>query len=198
MNKIDWFYLKKSIIFFIVAIVFSVSIAYAGYYFESKMHEGYMQSVSTLRSTHNLYRNMVNDLDLLEQYRAKFGAYKSSGLVGEERRLSWIESLESTNKVIKLPRLTYNLLPQEDFVRPGFQSLRSVVVKSSPMELDMGMLHEEDLFAVLEGLKFSIKSLFTVDSCDFRRLGGIDRSLDTKQANIQTNCVIRWVTINDQ
>ena len=65
------------------------------------------------------------------------------------------------------------------------------------MELEMGMLHEEDLFAVLEGLKLSIKNLFTVDSCEFKRFGSIDRSLDTKRANIQTNCVLRWVTIND-
>ena len=198
MNNIDWQYLKKPIILFGIAIVFSVAISLGGYYIESEMHDDYQQSVSTLRSTHNLYKNMVNDLDLLEQYRAKFGAYKSSGLVGEERRLSWIESLESTNQVIKLPTLTYNLLPQEDFVRPGFKTQRNVVVKSSPMELAMGMLHEEDLFAVLEGLRLSIKNLFTVDSCEFRRLGSVERSLDTKRANIQTNCVIRWVTINDQ
>jgi len=198
MNKIDWHYLKKAILLFVIAIVFSVLIGFGGNYFESKMYDNYQQSVSTLRSTHNLYKNMVNDLNLLEQYRSKFGSYKASGLVGEERRLSWIESLESTNKVIKLPTLTYNLLPQEDFIRPGFQTQRNVVVKSSPMELNMGMLHEEDLFAVLEGLRHSIKNLFTVDSCAFRRLGGIERSLDTKRANIQTNCVIRWVTINDQ
>jgi len=198
MNKIDWNYLKKPIILFVLAIVFSAMISLGGYYVESEMHDDYQHSVSTLRSTHNLYKNMVNDLDLLEQYRSKFGSYKSSGLVGEERRLSWIESLESTNKVIKLPTLTYNLLPQENFRRPGFKTLRSVVVKSSPMVLNMGMLHEEDLFAVLEGLRFSIKNLFTVDSCEFRRLGSVDKSLDTKRPNIQTDCVIRWVTINDQ
>ena len=196
MNNIDWFYLKKPIIFFIAAIIFSVSIAYAGYYFESKMHEGYMQSVSTLKSTHNLYRNMVNDLDLLEQYRAKFGAYKSSGLVGEERRLSWIESLEGTNDVLKLPVLTYNLLPQEKFTRPGFKVKRHVDVKSSPMKLSMGILHEEDLFAVLEGLRLSIKNLFTVDSCVFNRVSGVGESLDTKRANIEAECVIRWISID--
>ena len=196
MNNIDWHYLKKSIVFFVVAILFSAVIAYAGYYFESKMFSNYQQSVSTLRSTHNLYKNMVNDLDLLEQYRSKFGAYKSSGLVGEERRLSWVESLESTNDVLKLPVLTYKLLPQEKFVRPGFKAKRSVDVKSSPMELNLGMLHEEDLFAVLEGLRLSIKNLFTVDNCEFRRLSSVEKSLDTKKANLQADCVIRWVTIN--
>ncbi len=196
MNNIDWQYLKKSLIFFGVAILFSVSIGYAAYYFESDRFDAYQQSVSTLRSTHNLYRNMVNDLDLLEQYRTKFSNYKSSGLIGEERRLSWIESLKSTNEILKLPTLTYNLLPQEKFVRPGFNGRRNVAVNSSPMELNMGVLHEEDLFAVLEGLRLSIKNLFTVDSCILSRLSAVDISLDTKRANLQSNCVIRWVTIN--
>lgn len=196
MNNIDWQYLKKPIILFIVSILISAGIGYIGYYYETDRHEAYQQSVSTLRSTHNLYRNMVNDLDLLELYRTKFSDYKTSGLVGEERRLSWIESLQSTNQVLRLPTLTYNLLPQEKFTRPGFKTKRNVDVKSSPMELNMGLLHEEDLFAVLEGLRLSIKNLFTVDSCSLNRDGGVDKQLNTKNANLQSKCVIRWVTIN--
>ena len=196
MNSIDWSYLRRPIILFLSALLFSASISYAAYFYESQQLAKYEQSMSTLRSTHNLYKNIVNDLDLLEQYRALYGGYKASGLVGEERRLSWIESLQGTNKVLRLPTLTYNLLPQEDFARPGFKAPRGVQVKSSPMQLSMGMLHEEDLFAVLEGLKLSIKNLFTVDSCEMRRISVIDNSLDTKRANINAICMIRWVTID--
>ncbi len=171
-------------------------IGYSGHYLESRIYDDYQQSVSTLKTTHNLYKNIVNDLDLFEQYKNKFNKYKSSGLVGEERRLSWIESLESTNKILQLPTLTYNLLPQEKFLRPGFKAKRSVEVKSSPMVISMGILHEEDVFAVLEGLRLSIRNLFTIDSCKFKRISGVSRSLDTKRANIEADCVIRWVTIN--
>ena len=196
MNKVDWNYLQRPIVILLLVIVFSAAISYGGYFFESEMHDNYQHSVSTLRSTHNLYKNMVNDLDLLEQYKNKFSAYKSSGLVGEERRLSWIESLQSTNQVLKLPTMNYRLNPQEAFVRPGFNPKRGVDVKSSTMELRMGFLHEEDLFAVLEGLRLSIKNLFTVDSCRITRLAGVSRSLDTRRENMQSDCVIRWVTIN--
>ena len=196
MNNIDWYYLKRPLIFFMVAILLASGLATAGYFYEMEKLDSYKQSISTLRSTHNLYSNMVNDLDLLEQYRNKFSEYKSSGLVGEERRLSWIESLQSTNKVLKLPTLTYNLLPQEDFKRPGFKQERNVVVNSSPMELTMGLLHEEDLFAILEGLRLSISNLFTVDSCSITRISGVETSWDTRKENMRSECVLRWVTIN--
>jgi len=196
VNKIDWFYLRRPLIIIVVAIVVSVAFALAGYHYEKTQREGYESALSTLRSTHKLYSNIINDIDLLDQYRSLYSEYKSSGLVGEERRLSWIETLESTNEVLRLPTLTYNLNPQEDFKRPGFKLKRGVAVMSSPMDLTIGMLHEEDLFALLEGLRLSIQNLFTVDSCSIIRPSPVDRSLDTKKANLRSQCTIRWVTIN--
>jgi hypothetical protein len=194
--KIDWFYLRRPLVMLAVAILFSIGIAMAGYQYEKVQHEQYQTALSTLRSTHKLYSNIVNDIDLLDQYRNLFSEYKATGLVGDERRLSWIESLESTNDVLRLPTLAYSLKPQEEFKRPGFKLQRGVSVMGSPMDLTIGMLHEEDLFALLEGLHLSIRNLFTVDSCTIIRQGAIKRSLDTKKANLQSQCTIRWVTIN--
>lgn len=196
MNNIDWQYLKKPLIFFAVATLLAAVLGIAGYYYEMERVDAYNQSISKLSTTHRKYRNMVDDLDLLDQYRTKYSDYKSTGLVGEERRLSWIESLQSTNQVLKLPALTYSLLPQEDFNRPGFKVKRNVDVMSSPMELRMELLHEEDLFALLEGLRLSIKNLFTVDSCRLTRTSAVESSWSTRSANMSSVCVLRWVTIN--
>ncbi len=194
--NIDWFYLRQPIVMLIVASVIFVALVMAGQHYEKLQHEAYQDSLATLQSTHKIYRNIVNDIDLIDQYRNLYNDYKSTGLVGEERRLSWIESLESTNQVLRLPNLSYTLSPQEDFERPKFRSKRGVDVKSSPMQLRMGLLHEEDLFALLEGLRLSIRNLFTVESCAMSRNADIERSLDTKRPNLNASCVIRWVTID--
>ena len=196
MSRIDWFYLRRPLIILTLAALISVAMVVAGYYYEKLQREQYQVALSTLHSTHQLYANMVNDIDLLDQYRNLYSEYKSSGLVGEERRLSWIESLESTNQVLRLPTLSYDLNPQEAFQRPGFRLERDVSVMSSPMDLTIGMLHEEDLFALLEGLRLSIRNLFTVDSCSIIRQSPVERSLDTRKSNLRTQCTIRWVTIN--
>lgn len=196
MSKIDWYYLRRPLIMLCVATVIAAAVIVVGYHYESKQREDYQAALSTLNSTHQLYTNIINDIDLLDQYRNLYSDYKATGLVGEERRLSWIESLESTNEVLRLPTLSYNLNPQEEFKRPDFKLKRGVSVMSSPMELTIGMLHEEDLFALLEGLRLTIKNLFTVDSCTIVRQDAVDRSLDTKKPNLRTQCTIRWVTIN--
>ncbi len=196
MGGIDWFYLRRPIILLLAAIGVSAALAFVGWQYESIQNEKYQTALSQLQSTHRIYRNIVNDIDLIDQYRSLYNDYKSSGLVGEERRLSWIESLESTNEVLRLPTLSYALNPQEEFERPKFRPKRGVEVRSSPMELSMGMMHEEDLFALLEGLRLSIRNLFTVDSCQISRDTPVDRSLETRRSNLRSNCTIRWVTID--
>ena len=194
MNIIDWSYLKRPIIMLVVASLITVALIMVSKQYEKTQYDKFQQAVSTLRSTHTLYRNIVNDIDLLEQYRNLYSGYKASGLVGKERRLSWIESLQSTNDVLRLPILTYNLHPQEDFKRPGFKLKRGITVQSSPMDLSMALLHEEDLFALFEGLRLSIKNMFTVDNCTITRKN--ISTLDTQGANLASRCTIRWVTIN--
>ena len=180
----------------LVSILIFVLLILAGYQYEKIQSEEYEKAVATLRSTHKIYSSMVNDIDLLDQYRNLYTDYRSSGLVGKERRLSWIESLKSTNGVLRLPKLTYDLQPQEKFLRPDFKPKRGVEVNSSPMGLSMGLLHEEDLFALLEGLRQSIRNLFTVESCSIVRSSSVNSSLDTKGANLTTECTIHWVTID--
>ena len=196
MNKIDWRYLRQPLIIFVLSVMIATSMGALGFQYESAQVERYDKAVETLSTIHTRYVDMVNDIDLLEQYRNLYSGYKSSGLVGEERRLSWIESLENTNKVLKLPTLTYRLLPQEKFTRPGLKVKSGVELNGSAMELTMGLLHEEDILAVLEGLRLSIKNLFTVESCSLSRSSKIGVPLDAKKSNLRSKCTIRWVTID--
>ena len=196
MNKIDWRYLQLPLIMFLLSMIVAATVTIIGKQYELAQIEKYESSISALNTTHKNYTDIVSEIALLDQYRNLYNGYKSSGLVGEERRLSWIESLKATNQVLKLPKLTYNLLPQEKFIRPGLKVKSDVKMNSSPMELSMGLLHEEDLMAVLEGLRLSIKNLFTVDNCSLIRSGGISRISNTKDINISSRCTIRWVTID--
>lgn len=196
ISNIDWQYLRQAMILFVLAIIVAVLMIIAADRFRAAQQDRYQKSLAALQSTFQVYDRLVNDIDLLEQYRTLFNDYKSSGLVGDERRLSWIESLELTNSRIKLPRMTYRLMPQESFERPGLKFDRSVILTSAPMMLTMDLLHEEDIFSVFEGLRQSIKNIFTVDSCQLTRKGGVGRPLDTQKANMTARCVIRWMTIN--
>ena len=196
MSKIDWRYLQQAIIVFILAVIVAVLMAIAADRYQATQKNEYEQSLATLQSTYREYNGLVKDIDLLEQYRTLFIDYKSTGLVGDERRLSWIESLKRTNAKVRLPLMKYQLRAQEKFERPGLTVNKGVELSSAPMTLNMDLLHEEDILTVFETLRLSIKNLFTVDSCVLSRRAAFGASLDTQRANLSANCVIRWLTID--
>ena len=196
LNKIDWQFLKRPLIFFMVCLILLAAFVVLGQQYEQGKLDSYNSTKSSLSSTHSTYNKLVQDLDLLQQYTQAYDEYKSSGLLGAERRLSWIETLETINDKLRLPTLTYSLQPQESFTAPRLTVENNVTVNSTPMDLNMALLHEQDLLSVFENIDSEIANLFTIDSCKINRLSGKNTALNTKKANLRSNCLMRWITVD--
>ena len=196
LNKIDWQFLKRPLIFFMVCLILLAAFVVLGQQYEQGKLDSYNSTKASLSRTHSTYNKLVQDLDLLQQYTQAYDEYKSSGLLGAERRLSWIETLETINDKLRLPTLTYSLQPQESFTAPRLTVENNVTVNSTPMDLNMALLHEQDLLSVFENIDSEIANLFTIDSCKISRLSGKDTALNTKKANLSSNCLMRWITVD--
>ncbi len=194
--SIDWRFLKWPLVFLTFASAVSAAFIAAGMYYQNIHLEEYNKARTSLKSTHGRYQKLVSDLDLLQIYTQTYDEYLSSGLVGAERRLSWIETLESVNEVLRLPKLSYTLMPQEAFTKPQLKVERNIQLNSTPMSLEMDLLHEEDLFAVFEGITGTIDNLYTIDSCNISLISGANKALSTQEANLRASCLMRWVTVD--
>ena len=75
MGKIDWFYLRRPLIMLGACIIVSILLVLAGWQYEKVQSEKYQESLSTLQTSHTLLRNIANDIDLLEKYRALYDGY---------------------------------------------------------------------------------------------------------------------------
>ena len=98
--------------------------------------------------------------------------------------------------MLRLPKLSYTLMPQEAFSQPQLKVDRNIQLNSTPMSLDMDLLHEGDLFAVFEGISGTIDNLYTIDSCNISLLSGANKTLSTQDANLRASCLMRWVTVD--
>jgi hypothetical protein len=66
------------------------------------------------------------------------------------------------------------------------------------MKLQLGLLHEEQLFRFLQGLQRQVTGLFLVRSCQLQRAER-DRPIKTNRTdliNIRAACDLEWLTIN--
>ncbi len=197
-NKLDLDFLKNTLIFLAVAIVLATVFIFGGLQFEQTKYAEYTKTKASLEQSHRQYKKLVEDLDLLQLYRESYKGYKKNGLIGAERRLTWIETLESVNDDLKLPKLTYALAPQEEFKRPKFAKDNKILVNSTPMALNIDLLHEEDLFNVFNGMQQRIENLFTIEQCTLIRKDRTGALLNTRSANLISNCLMRWITVDVQ
>jgi len=119
------------------------------------------------------------------------------GLVGEERRVDWVDRINSIKTARKLLDIKYSIEPQRLVDYPGIGGPGEVEFLTSPMTVEMALLHEEDLFRFLADLRSTLNAHVLVRSCTMERS---DRSPSDRAltARLRAACNIDLITIRDK
>jgi len=119
------------------------------------------------------------------------------GVIGEERRLDWVDRINAIKTARKLPELKYSIGPQRPAEYPGFTGGGEVEFLASPMRLELGLLHEEDLFRFIGDLRSALTALVVVKACNMERTGEAakGRGLGPR---LRATCELDLVTIRDK
>ena len=143
----------------------------------------------------------ANDEEVeLREKILRYNAMDQRGIIGEEHRLDWIEQVRRVEEKHKLLEIQYELSPQkllDTKALPGaggdFEFL------SSPMRLDMPLLHELDLLNFLTGLNADVQAYLRLRSCSIER---IPTQVATKgsaaTAQLKARCELDWITIREK
>jgi hypothetical protein len=119
------------------------------------------------------------------------------GVVGEERRLDWVDRINAIKAARKLPAVKYSIGPQRSAAYPGITGGGEVELLASPMQLDGGLLHEEDLFRFIGDLRRELSALVVVKSCNLERTGEAAKARGLAP-RLRARCELDLVTIRDK
>ena len=119
------------------------------------------------------------------------------GVIGDERRLEWVETIGQIKSDHKLFEIKYQIDPQRTLELPGIAPTADVEFRVSALKVDMQLLHEGDLLVFIDGLRRSLKSHVLVRSCTIQRMArpGQERGVAPR---LRADCVIDLVTIRDK
>ncbi len=120
-----------------------------------------------------------------------FQKMQNSGITGEERRLDWTELLRKIQQDMRLPGMSYEFGAQK-----SLESVNGAAFAyfSSPMRLQLRLLHEEDLLNFLARVQREAKALVLVRNCKLApQTGGSDNRSAVAQLNAE--CELQWVTV---
>lgn len=194
LKKIDWVFLRRPLIIFTILIVSSLVFYFGGVKYEDIAAEEFELSKNALSTSHSKLARQSSEIALVDDYLKQYNNLVNTAFIGDERRLSWIESMKATNKAIRLPYFRYSVTAQQDFIRPGIKKTKTVNVLGSKMDLDIGILHEEDLFKLIDILDENVQSYFIVDSCDLAKVNSKELKVDKE--NIKAKCVLQWIHLD--
>ncbi len=189
-KKLDPILLRAVIVFIIVLLLTIVSIT-ASYMYMDEVEQEMMSSNRDMRIWQSRINDSVENNQIIEEFESNFIKLVNQGVVGEEERLSWFESLQNTAKKRGMPLVKYSissqLLLKEKNLKRDYPAID---VFKSTMTLNMKMGHEGDLFALLNNLENS-HGLFAVDKCDIAK---INRKNTDSINNMKAYCELGWYT----
>jgi hypothetical protein len=99
-----------------------------------------------------------------------FDQMRQHGMIGEQNRLDWIESIAKIKNDRKLFEIKYSIEAQKALDYPGIVATGSADFVVSRMKLDMMLLHEEDLLDFLSDLDSAGKAQVSVRRCSLTRI----------------------------
>ena len=126
----------------------------------------------------------------LQQYRALV----ARGIIGEEKRLDWVDTITTIKSERRLFNISYSIEPQKQLDYPGFSAGSGVYFMTSRVRINLQLLHEEDLLNFIDDLAKRSKLYLSVRNCTIQRTergsGGT-----VLAPRLQADCVFDLITI---
>ena len=143
-------------------------------------------------------RQVRNEENEIKQKAAMFNELQERGIIGEERRLDWVELIKKIIDERRLIDPQFEISPQRALDdKPG----SSFTFYTSTMKLQLKLLHEEDLTRLLDDLRNQASALIQVKRCNISRLpphtSDGNNLASPNGAHLQADCQIDWITARE-
>lgn len=192
---IDWRIMRGSVIFISLAMLICGSLIVGSLYFKKEMDMEFRRNNVIFRSNSNRYLAVDEEEKLIREYFPRFVDLYNYGEIGQERRLDWIETLRSTGVEIKMPSLSYTIESQKTFTPAFTVNMGRYRLYKSDMSLKMQLLHEGDLFKLLNELDMKAKGLYRVSNCRLNNNMKGKLTDDPNVPNVTADCLLEWFTL---
>lgn len=194
MGAIDWRAQRGTLVLVAIAVAVGVAAAGGALRFHAEAMRTYDREKGRLEATRSRYRSIDEQKRSIEAWLPAFRSLQAAGVIGEERRLEWIEALRASAARVALPSLRYRIEPRTTYEAGIDLEVGGYGAFSTVMRLDVGLLHEGDLVRLIRDLADGDAGLVRIERCDVRRAGP-DFVMRSNASNLTATCDLRWITL---
>ncbi len=181
----------------VVLVAIGVAVVTASKQYLDKARVEHKMALSERQAVQDKLSRATEEEREIREKLADYRRLLARGVIGDERRLEWVETIGQIKNEHKLFEIKYQIEPQRPLELPGIRPSSEVEFRVSALRVEMQLLHEGDLLVFLDGLRQNLKAHVLVRSCSVQRLvrSSQDRGLSPR---LRADCVIDLVTIRDK
>lgn len=191
----DWRWLQPSLIALALVVIAGGALLWFAHQRAELAEKALQAQQRQLSQARQRYQASGQEKDTIVQYLPVYQRLIREGLIGEEKRIEWVDSLRTLHQNDKLFGINYSIGVQEAY-KPVFSlDPGTMTLYRSVMKLDLAMLHEGDLLLLLDQLRAEKITPFIVRQCEMIRRPGAN--FDKYSVNMQASCELDWITLRE-
>jgi hypothetical protein len=180
----------------ILLILLSGLLGLAWYGFEEVGKELKAQEkpkIQKLNSQRSQVKFLQQQVRLYQQYGDKYQELVKKGLVKQQDRVFWTDSLIRLTDEYLIPNLKFTFSAEKPLSSNQFSHIKvpNNFFFYSKVNLNMTLQHEEDLLRVLETISQKVSPLYLVESCKTKLLDmdyEVNANFDLLKGNVSADC----------
>lgn len=139
---------------------------------------------------------VTTERENITKFSPQYQELLDRGIVGEERRLDWVEGIERIREQQQIFSMRYTISPQKNFAPTPNLSAQNFELKASDMALELNLLHEGKLFGFLDDLRREAVGFYLVDHCKVERVA---TTVEMRYApQLKAECLLNWLTLKEK
>lgn len=194
-HKLDWSYLAPALTIMLIAGGVTIVIVFLSYSYHAEMQAEYDLEHAKYQDVLARLKESNDDKRFLRLYSGRFKALESEGVFVAEQRVDWVDSLHAVIGAMKLPNVKYEVGPQRLSHDALVADAEHVRINTSPLKVEMNLLHEQDMLTLLDRLESKVMGRFLVDSCEMKR-AELKFAYRLGRHNLGVSCDLRWLTLS--
>ena len=197
----DFYLMRWSILAVCASALIGAIILYSsGEYAQSARNER-RNAQTMLDDARNRLAGALQDQENMAIYAGEYGALLERNIIGDDRRLDWIEGLENIRRKNLVTDFRYSIAPQKAFVSQPPIDSGNFDIHYSEMKLQFDLLHEGQLLNFFDALRTDIKGQYQLEGCSLQRSVaaiGEDHDTPTAAAYLKAECSGGWITLKNR
>ncbi len=188
--------MRIGLILLALSIVTGLGLHFGGALFERHRQEQHAQAQQRLDAARQNHARTAAEQENIRRYLAPYQALLAARQIGEERRLDWIDALGRSREQRKFFPLEYDIAARRPYTFTGLPSANALTISASRMSIKFPLLHEGDLFALLNDLRARKTGLFALDHCEITRNPQEKGKPLQLAQNLVAECGLDWLTVS--